>query len=87
MIQALVVYGRAITNASRQSDRRSCELLKRLMPDKRGAQKKTGRLQMSRPAEFAPGCGNKRTASYGQTCTVRTRYPLNSSTHTRRLAQ
>jgi hypothetical protein len=86
MIQALVVYGRVITNVSRQSDRRSCELLKQLMPDERGAQKKTGRLQMSRPAELHR-CATDAPLSYGQTCTVRTRYPLNSSTHTRRLAQ
>jgi hypothetical protein len=66
MIQALVVYGRVITNVSRQSDRRSCELLKQLMPDERGAQKKTGRLQMSRPAEFSAKMRNKHTRITGR---------------------
>jgi hypothetical protein len=58
-----------------------------MVPDNRGAQKQTGRLQMSRPAEFSAQMRNKRALTYGQTCTVRIRYPLNSSTHTRRLAQ
>jgi hypothetical protein len=44
-----------------------------MVPDKRAAKKKTGRLQMSRPAEFSARMRNKRTLSYGQTCTVRTR--------------
>jgi hypothetical protein len=58
-----------------------------MVPNGRGAQNQTGRLQMSRPAEFSATMGKKHTLTYGQTCTVRTRYPFISSTQTRRLAQ
>jgi hypothetical protein len=85
--RALADYGGAITNTRRRSIRRLCRRANRMVPDKRGAQKQTGRLQMSRPAELCAQMRNKRILAYGQIWTDRTRYPFNSSTHTRRLAQ
>jgi hypothetical protein len=37
-----------------------------MVPDKRGAQKQTGRLQMSRPAEFSAQTRNKRALLTGK---------------------